>query len=151
MDGCLQESASNDLPDDTTQPSIQDTAAAQAQQRRWQVITLLERGVPIREVAARTSYSSRAVSYIAQRYRASGLAGLTDRRKFGSGATPLLSPQLQHELGLALQHPPPDGDQWTGPRVAEWIATRIGRPVHRQRGWDYLRRLRRDGAGCELS
>jgi transposase len=106
-----------------------------------QVIALLEGRMPIREVAARTGYSLRTVSYIAQRYRAHGLAGLADRREQGAGAPPLLSLELQRELGQALQQPPPQGEPWTGPMVAQWIAARIGRAVHRQRGWEYLRRL----------
>lgn len=117
------------------------------QQRRLQVIALLEGRVPIREVAARTGYSLRTVSYIAQRYREDGLAGLVDRREHGVGAPPLLSHELQHELEQALQHPPPYGGQWTGPKVAQWIAARIGKAVHRQRGWEYWQRLRGDGQG----
>lgn len=112
------------------------------QQRRLQVIVLLEDHMPIREVAARTGYSPRAVSYIARRYREDGLAGLADQREHGAGAPPLLSQELQHELEQVLQHPPPQGGQWTGPKVAQWIAARIGRDVHRQRGWEYLQRLR---------
>ena len=34
-----------------------------------------------------------------------------------------------------------DGGLWTGPKVAAWMATRLGRKVWPQRGWDYLRRL----------
>src|SRR3954451_25103043 len=34
--------------------------------------------------------------------------------------------------------PPADGGLWTGPKVATWMAARLGRQVRPQRGWDYL-------------
>src|SRR5262249_49606298 len=34
-----------------------------------------------------------------------------------------------------------DGGAWTGGKVAQWMAAKTGRPVHRQRGCEYLRRL----------
>ena len=141
----LQEPASDDPHTYHTDASSQAGANTARQERRLQVITLLGRCLPIREVAVRTGYSPRTVSYIAQRYREAGQLGLADRRKHRSGAPPLLSHALQHELSLALQYPPLDGGRWTGPKVAQWIATKTGRPVHRQRGWEYWRRLRRAG------
>ncbi len=30
----------------------------------------------------------------------------------------------------------------TSPKVADWIAQLLGRPVARQRGWEYLRQMR---------
>ena len=103
---------------------------------------LLEGQVPIREIAAITGYCLRAVSYIAQRYRESGMAALEDRRRSRAGAPRLLTDEQQQELAQALWESPPDGETWTGPMVAEWIAARTGRRVHRQRGWEYLQRLR---------
>jgi transposase len=110
-------------------------------QRRQEVIALLERQVPIREIAASTGYCLRAVSYIAQRYRECGPAALEDRRCRRAGAPQLLTPEQQQELARALWEPPPGGGAWTGPKVAIWIAGRTGRRVHRQRGWEYLQRL----------
>jgi transposase len=131
------------------QPSARPCEARQSQaqlrkdvpQRRREVIVLLERQVPMREIAASTGYCPRAVSYIAQRYRECGLAALEDRRRCRAGAPQLLTPEQQQELTLALSGPPLDGGEWTGPKVASWIADRTGRPVHRQRGWEYLQRL----------
>lgn len=110
-------------------------------QRREEVIVLLERQVPIREIAASTGYCPRAVSYIAQRYRECGPAALEDRRRCRAGAPQLLTPEQLQELAQALCEPPPGGGVWSGPKVANWIANRTGRRVHRQRGWEYLRRL----------
>ncbi|MCC3466298.1 MAG: helix-turn-helix domain-containing protein, partial [Microcoleus sp. PH2017_06_SFM_O_A] len=53
-----------------------------------------------------------------------------------------LSPEQQEELRQALQGPAPDGGDWTGPKVARWIAEKTGSAhVWPQRGWDYLKRL----------
>jgi transposase len=114
------------------------------QQRHQEVIGLLERRMPIREIAAVTGYCLRAVSYIAQRYREAGPAALADRRRSRSRSPRLLTLEQQQDLAHMLGEPPPDGGEWTGPKVAEWIAAKTGRRVHRQRGWEYLRRLRRN-------
>jgi transposase len=114
------------------QPSIE--------QRRRAVIALLDQQLSINEVAAQTRYSPRWVREIAKRYRALGAESLRDQRQ-GAGAAPLLSVALQQALQAALQTPPPEGGCWTGPKVARWIAAHTGQQVHRQRGWEYLRRL----------
>ena len=42
----------------------------------------------------------------------------------------------------APEGPAPDGGDWTGPKVARWIAEKTGSAhVWPQRGWDYLKRL----------
>ncbi|GHO61212.1 hypothetical protein KSC_001040 [Ktedonobacter sp. SOSP1-52] len=40
-----------------------------------------------------------------------------------------------------LEHLSPDGDLWTGPKVARWVSEQLGCKVHPQRGWDTLKRL----------
>ena len=35
-----------------------------------------------------------------------------------------------------------EGGQWNGRKVADSIADLIGRPVSRQRGWEYLKQMR---------
>src|SRR5262245_8975976 len=117
-------------------------------QRHREVIRLLELHTPTREIAAITGYSLRAVQYIAKRYRETGLAALEDRRARGQGTAPLLTPSLQCELLQALQHPPPGGGEWTGPKVAQWMSMRTGKPIARQRGWEYLCRLRAAATVC---
>jgi hypothetical protein len=112
------------------------------QQRHREVIRLLELHTPMREIAAITGYSLRAVQYIGKRYRETGLAALEDRRAASQGATPLLTPSLQCELWHALQIPPPSGGEWTGSKVAQWMSMRTGKRIARQRGWEYLCRLR---------
>ena len=109
--------------------------------RRRLVIDLLTTGTPLPEIVAATGYRPRTIRQIAQRYRDSGPAALEDRRVHSRGALPLIPAALQDELRKTLQAPPPGGGSWTGPKVAQWIAVKVGKPVHRQRGWEYLRRL----------
>jgi transposase len=118
-----------------------DSALTASERRRWQVISLLADEVPLAEIVAATSYRPRTIREIARRYHAFGADALQDRRAHSQGAPPLLSASLQHELWQALRHPAPDGEAWTGPRVAQWIAAKTGKRIHRQRGWEYLRRL----------
>ncbi len=117
------------------------SAPTASERRRWQVIALLADQVPLAEIVTATGYRLRTIREIAQRYHASGAAALADRRSYSQGAPPLLTPALQRELQHALQRPPLSGGEWNGPMVAHWIADRTGKRVHRQRGWEYLRRL----------
>src|SRR5262245_53628397 len=107
------------LPPPAT-PLAHPQSSKDVQQRHREVIRLLELHTPMREIATITGYSLRAVQYIAKRYRETGLAALEDRRARGQGTPPLLTPSLQRELRQALQHPPPSGGEWTGPKVAQW-------------------------------
>ena len=62
----------------------------------------------------------------------------------------LLDEVQQAQLLQALQQPPGDGDLWDGPKVAVWMSEVLGRRIHPQRGWEYLKlmglRLRRPRA-----
>jgi len=40
-----------------------------------------------------------------------------------------------------VRGPAPEGDEWLGRTVAEWMSARLGRPVSVQLGWTYLVRL----------
>jgi transposase len=122
--------------------ALRSTSASTAiERRRWQVIGLLADGAPLAEIVGATGYRPRTIRQIAQRYRERGSAGLADGWQRSAGAAPILSEEQQRELRQALQKPAPDDGVWTGPKVARWIAARTGKRVHRQRGWEYLRRL----------
>ena len=122
--------------------ALRSTSASSAiERRRWQVIGMLADGLPLDEIVAATGCRPRTIRQIAQRYRACGPAALADGRQRSRGAAPLLAAEQQRDLGQALQKPAPDGGVWTGPKVARWIAGRTGKRVHRQCGWEYLRRL----------
>jgi transposase len=116
-------------------------ATAPDERRRVQVLLYLAAGVPLTDIVGMTGYRPRSIRQIAQRYVEVGADSLVDQRAFGQGAASILSAEEQVELREALQGLPPDGGVWTGSKVAQWMAARTGRPVHRQRGAEYLRRL----------
>jgi transposase len=118
-----------------------EAAASPGERRHWQVLGMLAKQASLDEIEAATGCRPRTIRQIAQRYRELGPAGLVDGRQHSPGAAPMLAAEQLRELREALQGPAPDGGRWTGLKVAQWIAARIGRPVHRQRGWEYLRRL----------
>src|SRR5919199_3759272 len=106
-----------------------------------QVVWLLSRGRGEREVAQVTGYGRRWAGEVARRYDEGGPDGLGDRRRKNAGARPLLGTEDEAALRVALAEPPADGGLWTGPKVATWMAARLGRKVWPQRGWDYLKKL----------
>jgi transposase len=114
---------------------------------QWQILWLLVGGQSTAQVAAHTGYSERWIRELAHRYAAEGPEGVGDRRHHNPGAARLLSAEQEAELDQALDGPAPEGGSWTGKQVAAWMSTRLerpeDRPVHRTRGWEALRRLRR--------
>jgi hypothetical protein len=129
-------------------------ATAPDQRRRVRVLLYLAAGVPLTEIVRMTGYRPRSIRQIAQRYIEIGADSLVDQRAFAQGAASILSAEEQIELRNILLGAPPDGGVWTGVKVAQWMAAKTGRPVHRQRGWEYLRRLTastgREGDECTV-
>lgn len=107
----------------------------------WQMLWLVARGHTCPAVAALVGYSEDWVRTIVHRYNAEGPAGVRDRRQANPGQKPLLTPEVHEALEQALAGEPPDGGLWTSPKVAAWMAQRLGRPVSRQRGWEAMRTL----------
>lgn len=116
------------------------TAEDPVARSQWHILWLLATGRPTAEVAATTGYSVRWVQEVARRYRA-GPQAVGDRRHTNPGAAPLLDATQQAALRAALGGPAPDGGLWTGRQVAAWMGQALGRPIHPQRGWEWLRRL----------
>jgi transposase len=108
---------------------------------QFHILWLLAQGRSRRQVAEVTGYSPRWISAVIKRYNAEGPGALCDHRHANRGAAPVLTPELQHDLRLALHGPAPNGGQWRSRDVSEWIAARIGREVPLQRGWAYLLKL----------
>lgn len=106
-----------------------------------QIVWLVAAGRTCAEAAAAAGYCVDWVRAVIKRYNAGGPEALGDRRHGNPGAKPLLSPAQQDELREALGGPAPDGGLWTGRKVADWMAERLGRPVHEARGWEHLTRL----------
>jgi hypothetical protein len=53
----------------------------------------------------------------------------------------MLSDIEQAHLWQALDGLADDGGLWNGRKVADWVAQLTGKPIHRQRGWEYLRQM----------
>ena len=66
---------------------------------------------------------------------------MRDGRHDNRGAAGLLDAGLREELAAALAQSPEEGGVWSGPKVAAWMSRRLGRQIHPQRGWEYLRRM----------
>ena len=92
------------------------------------------------QVAQLTGYAPKWVGLLARRYNRAGPAAVGDQRQHNRGAQPLLTAEQCAALAGALEGPAPDGGLWSGPKVAAWMSTLLGREVRPQRGWDYLRR-----------
>lgn len=105
---------------------------------RWQILWLLSQRQTARAVAASTGYSPYWVGQIAKRYNAEGPSAVYDPQRRRRVGKRLLSDEQLDELRQAVAGPPPEGDEWTGRTVAEWISQRLGRPVPYFRGWAYL-------------
>ena len=116
-------------------------ARSPVERSHLQIIWLLSQGRSEGEAARVTGYGRRWVGEVVRRDNEKGPDGLRDRRGGNAGATPLLRGEDEAALRAALAGPPADGGLWTGPKVAAWMAARVGRKVWPQRGWDYLRRL----------
>jgi transposase len=107
-----------------------------------QVVWLLAKGHSTAEVAEIVALSPRWVRKLARRYEAEGVAALGDRRRRNAGAKPLLSADDLEALRERLKTPPDDGGVWSGPKLARWIAARLGLAhVHPPRGWEALQKL----------
>jgi hypothetical protein len=108
---------------------------------QFHIVWLLTQGRSRHEVAEVTGYSPRWISAVVKRYNTEGPGALRDRRHANPGAPPVLRPELQHDLRLALHGPAPNGGPWRSRDVSDWIAAHIGREVPVQRGWTYLMKL----------
>ncbi|HMQ94681.1 MAG TPA: helix-turn-helix domain-containing protein [Amaricoccus sp.] len=107
-----------------------------------QVIRLLAKGHSTAEITEIVALSPRWVSKLARRYAAEGVGALGDRRRGNVGARPLLSGEDLEALRERLKTPPDDGGLWSGPKVARWMAARLGLVhVHPPRGWEALKRI----------
>ena len=108
---------------------------------RWQVLWLLARGYTATALAEVTGYSAYWIGPFARRSNQDGPAVVERPRPARRNQGLLLSDDQLEDLRQALQQPAPDGDEWNGRTVAEWLSRRLDRPVSRWLGWSYLRRL----------
>jgi transposase len=119
------------------------TAKQVVERMWWQIVWLVSQGQTATAIARSTGYSRGWVCQVVKRYKELGPDGLHDRRKTHSRRQPpALSEEQQAELLAVVEGPPPRDELWTGRLVAEWMSTRLGRPIPRQLGWVYLVRLK---------
>ena len=109
--------------------------------RQWQSMGLLASGLPPAAVAPSTGYAAIWLGEVARRYREDGPTGLGDRRHTNPGQAPLLDTAQQEQRRQALAGPAPDGGVWTGRWVAHGMSQTLDRPIHLQRGWEWMCRL----------
>ena len=110
--------------------------------RHFQAIWLLAQGRTVLEVSEVLAFVPRWVTQLAARYNASGPEALGDRRRRNGRAASLLTEEVLSALAERVRTPPEDGGVWSGPKVAAWMARRLGLArAHPQRGWEALRRI----------
>ena len=110
--------------------------------RHFQAIWLLAQGRTVLETAEVLALVPRWVEQLAARYNTFGPTALGDQRRHNGSTASLLTEDVLSALAKRVRTPPEDGGAWTGPKVAAWMARRLGlRKVHPQRGWEALRRI----------
>ena len=115
------------------------TASAAVAKSHFHALWLLRRGYSIDQVAGLLSFSTRWVRILIKRYNEGGPDRLGDQRVHNGTEATILTPEALAALRERLQSPPDDGGQWTGPKIARWLAGFHGlKSVHDQRGWDAL-------------
>jgi transposase len=115
------------------------TASEAVAKSHFHALWLLRRGYSIDQVAGLLSFSTRWVRTLIKRYNEGGPERLGDQRAHNGTQPSILTPEALAGLRERLQSPPEDGGQWTGPKIARWLAGFHGlESVHDQRGWDAL-------------
>ena len=105
----------------------------------FHALWLLSQGYDIDETAEVLSFSTRWVRILIKRCNEGGPGLLGDQRVNNGTEPTILTPGALVELKERLKTPPDDGGQWTGPKIARWLAQYHGlESVHDQRGWDAL-------------
>ena len=115
------------------------TASEAIAKSHFHALWLLARGYSIDQVAGLLSFSTRWVRILIDRYNEGGPERLGDQRAHNGTEPKILTPEALAALQERLKSPPDDGGQWTGPKIARWLADFHGlESVHDQRGWDAL-------------
>ena len=115
------------------------TATEPIAKSHFHALWLLSQGYDIDEMAEILSFSTRWVRILIKRYNEGGPGLLGDQRVNNGTEPTILTPEALVELKERLKAPPDDGGQWTGLKIARWLAQYHGlESVHDQRGWDAL-------------
>jgi transposase len=118
---------------------LYETATEPIAKSHFHALWLLSRGYDIEETAEILSFSTRWVRSLIRRYNEGGPERLGDQRVHNGTEPSILTPAALDALKERLSAPPDDGGQWTGPKIARWLARfHQLKSVHDQRGWDAL-------------
>ncbi len=114
-----------------------ETAGEPIAKSHFHALWLLSQGYDIKETAALLSFSTRWVRSLVKRYNEGGPERLGDQRAHNGTEPSILTQAALAALKERLGTAPDDGGQWTGPKIARWLAWfhKLG-SVHDQRGWD---------------
>ena len=99
-----------------------ETAAEPIAKSHFHALWLLSRGYDLDEVAEILSFSTRWVRILIKRYNEGGPDLLGDQRAHNGTEPTILTPEALAALKERLQTPPDDGGQWSGPKIARWLA-----------------------------
>lgn len=111
--------------------------------RRCHLLWLVGTGMSVKAASPVVGFSYDYAKDLVAGYNANGVAAIANLRhqKTPPGRSPLLTPEQFSTLKELVAQSLTDGEEWTGAKVAKWIAQTTGRTgVSYQRGWDYLRR-----------
>ncbi len=110
--------------------------------RHVQAIWLLAQGHTVGATSKVTTFGTRWIEQLLERYNASGPAALANGRRHNGLKPSLLTPEVLEVVRLRLAEPPPDGGVWSSRKVADVIAAHLGlERVLPQRGWEALKAL----------
>ena len=96
------------------------------QSRQYQISWLLAQGKKTLEVEQITGYSRTWIYAVVKRYNNLGVCGIDDRRSQNQGSKPIIDDVEQAHLWQVLQANAPDGGQWNGRKVADWLTSVTG-------------------------
>ena len=110
--------------------------------RHVQAIWLLAQGRTVGATSEVTSFGTRWIEQLLERYNASGPEALANGRRRNGLKPSLLTPEVLEMMRVRLAEPPPDGGLWSSRKVAGVIAAHLGlKRVLPQRGWEVLKAL----------
>jgi transposase len=105
---------------------------------QWQIIWRLVQGKTSEEVEVAMGYSLTWIRNRAGRYNTEGAAGIGDRRHGNPGRAGRLTVEQDQALRAAVEAGQGRGENWNGQQVAHRMSECLGRPVHMQRGYEWL-------------
>jgi transposase len=116
-------------------------ASSAVEQRRHQVIWQLALGKSREAVQALTGYSNVSIVKIINLYNEKGLRGLDDKRLESKGRPRLLNDEELLLLAQTVRKDYEQGINWEGAKLVTWLKEELGKEVHKQRAYEYLKAI----------